>query len=86
MRTISGGILGAPHESTSTEEIRKTRISFELHPSVFFEDFFADDFLANRVNEEAVIKNLNENPQMSALVSLLFGEEFHANIRMPRAA
>eukprot|EP00986_Skeletonema_menzelii_P003026 scaffold891_cov130-Skeletonema_menzelii.AAC.4 len=41
MRTISSGVLGADQESTSTEGgTRKTRISFELHPSVFYEDLF----------------------------------------------
>ena len=38
LRTISGGVLGADQESTSTEGNRKTRISFELHPSAFIED------------------------------------------------
>ena len=66
MRRISGGLLGAPQQSAATEVIRKTRISFELHPSLFFEDLFADDLLADDVNEEAVVKNWNENPQLSA--------------------
>ena len=39
MRTISGGVLGADQESTSAEgDNRKTRLSFELHPSAFIED------------------------------------------------
>ena len=38
MRAISGGVLGADQESTSAESNRKTRLSFELHPSVFIED------------------------------------------------
>ena len=45
MRTISSGLLGADQESTSTEDhtIRKTRMSFEVHPSVFCEDFLLAD-------------------------------------------
>jgi hypothetical protein len=42
MRTISGGVLGADQESTLTESNRKTRLSFELHPSAFIEDLLAN--------------------------------------------
>ena len=43
MRTISGGVLGADQESTSAEgDNRKTRLSFELHPSAFIEDLLAN--------------------------------------------
>ena len=97
MRTISGGILGADQESTSTEDhtIRKTRISFELHPSAFIDDFlladaYADDSLhghADGISEEDDVKALNEDPHMNALASYLFGEEdLNSNIRVPRAA
>ena len=43
LRTISGGVLGADQESTSAEgDNRKTRLSFELHPSAFIEDLLAN--------------------------------------------
>eukprot|EP00984_Skeletonema_dohrnii_P022741 scaffold11846_cov72-Skeletonema_dohrnii-CCMP3373.AAC.2 len=106
MRTLSGGLVGADQDSTSTEtegedstrkRKRKTRISFELHPSVFIEDsllagndddsFVSDFDDINDNEEEAVkVKAMTEDPQMNALVFLLFGGELHANIRAPRAA
>jgi hypothetical protein len=87
IRHISGGILGAPQESAATEVIRKTRISFEMHSSVFFEDLFADDLLADDINEEAAAKTTNDNHQMAALVDALFGEGcLQANVRIPKAA
>ena len=95
MRTISGGVLGADQESTSTESNRKTRISFEIHPSVFIEDILLADDVDDSLNhgdtddnssEEAVVKASDADSHMNALVSYLFGEEFKSNIRVPRAA
>jgi len=106
MRTLSSGLVGvgADQESTSTEtegeggtRKRKTRISFELHPSVFIEDLllagddddsFVSDFDDINDNEEEAVKvkAMTEDPQMNALVFLLFGGDLHANIRAPRAA
>jgi hypothetical protein len=101
MRTLSGGMVRADQESTSTEtegdggtRKRKTRISFELHPSVFIEDLllagddddsFVSDF--DDIHEDAV-KAMAEDPQaqVNALVFLLFGGNLHANHRAPKAA
>ena len=98
MRTLSGGMVGADQESTSTEtegeggtRKRKTRISFELHPSVLIEDLLLrDDFSLSDfedINEDAV-ETMAEDPQaqVNALVSLLFRGNLHVNIRAPRAA
>lgn len=81
MRTLSGGILGASHEHT-TEESRKTRLSFELHPSVLFEDLFANDDvpIAREGNNNPAIDNRNMNnenlpSELAALVSFLYGLE-----------
>jgi hypothetical protein len=82
MRTLSGGIRGAAHQSTAPECIRKTRISFELHPSVFFDDLLDDESFLHI--DEDVVKNAN--PQVAALISLFGEEELQANIRTPRAA
>ena len=95
LRTISGGVLGADQESTSAESNRKTRLSFELHPSVFIEDLLLADDVDDSLNhgdttdssrEEAVVKASDADSYMNALVSYLFGEEFKSNIRVPRAA
>ena len=63
MRTLSGGILGSTREEATGANgrgaIRKTRLSFELHPSVFYDDLFADDDV--------------NSPQLAALVATLFG-------------
>ena len=74
MRTLSGGIRGAAHQSTAPECIRKTRISFELHPSVLL---FEDDLLlaeededSLHIYEEIVFRAMKD---MNALASLLFG-------------
>eukprot|EP00985_Skeletonema_marinoi_P021650 scaffold13386_cov154-Skeletonema_marinoi.AAC.7 len=72
MRTLSGGQVGANQQSMSTEtegedstRKRKTRISFELHPSVFIEnlllagdddDSFVSDFDGINDNEEEAVK------------------------------
>ena len=95
MRTLSGGQVGADQEGGTRK--RKTRISFELHPSVFIEnlllagdddDSFVSDFDDINDNEEEAVKvkAMTEDPQMNALVFLLFGGDLHANIRAPRAA
>lgn len=81
MRTLSGGILGAAHdhEHTVTEETRKTRLSFELHPSVLFEDLSANDDvpIAEEGNNHAIddrnMNNENLQSELAALVSLLYG-------------
>ena len=106
MRTLSGGMVRADQESTSTEtegdggtRKRKTRISFELHPSVFIEDLilagddddsFVSDFDDINDNEDDAVKveakAMTEGPQMNALVFLLFEGNLHANHRAPRAA
>ena len=77
MRTLSGGILGAAHEHTVAEETRKTRLSFELHPSVLLEDLSANDDvpIAQEGNNHAIDdRNMNENPQseLAALISFLY--------------
>lgn len=52
MRALSGGARGSDHQSTTTDGVtRKTRLSFELHPAVFYEDFLPDDFFGNGDNE-----------------------------------
>ena len=97
LRTLSGGIVRAEQNSTLTQGItRKTRISFELHPSVFMEELLlADDSFSDfdrineeeRINEEDFAKAINEDPQMYALLSSLYGGDIiYANIRAPRAA
>ena len=82
MRTLSGGILGsAREESTGAKAngggaIRKTRLSFELHPSVFYDDLFVDDNVdvAENINAGDVVNSLkNQNSQLEALVATLFG-------------
>eukprot|EP00984_Skeletonema_dohrnii_P028192 scaffold18090_cov82-Skeletonema_dohrnii-CCMP3373.AAC.2 len=98
MRTLSGGMVGADQESTSTEtegeggtRKRKTRISFELHPSVFIENLLLGDDSSlsdfDDIDEDAV-KAITEDPQaqLNALISLLFGGNLHANLRAPKAA
>jgi hypothetical protein len=74
MRTLSGGILGSTREEPAmsngggTTIRRKTRLSFELHPSVFLDDLFSDDDVAENIN------NLKgHNPQLAALIATLFG-------------
>lgn len=81
MRTLSGGILGAAHEHTVTEETRKTRLSFELHPSVLFEDLSANDDvpIAQEGNNHAIdnrnMNNENLPSELAALISFLYGPE-----------
>ncbi len=99
MRALSGGMRGAAHQSTVIDGVaRKTRISFELHPSVFFEDFFFEEFFAdeafvNGVDEdvtegeaEDATAATTESPKMEGVVSILFGRDVEANIRTSRAA
>ena len=94
MRALSGGILGSTREERTMTygggAIRKTILSFELHPSVFFDDLFADDDVdvAENINAgEDLVNNLkNQNPQLAALVATLIGVDLGANIRTPRAA
>uniref|UniRef100_A0A6U3U775 Uncharacterized protein n=1 Tax=Skeletonema marinoi TaxID=267567 RepID=A0A6U3U775_9STRA len=87
IRTLSSGLVGvgADQESTSTEtegdggtRKRKTRISFELHESVFIEnlllagdDFFVSDFedINDNEDEEEAVKvkamtdDINDNEE-----------------------
>ena len=80
MRMISGGALGSDQEPTSTEgSTRKTRLSFELHPTKFIEDFFlADD------DDDSLYGNSDD---INALASYLYGGDLQSNvIRVPRAA
>ena len=93
MRTLSGGILGSARDvltltgANGGEAIRKTRLSFELHPSVFLDDLFSDDDVAENINTGDLIKNLKgNNPQLAALVATFHGVDLDANIRTPRAA
>ena len=91
MRTLSGGILGSAREERTMTygggAIRKTILSFELHPSVFFDDLFSDDNVAENINAGDLIYNLkNQNPQLAALVATFHGVDLDANIRTPRAA
>ena len=52
MRALSGGARGSDHQPRAADGVtRKTRLSFELHPAVFFEDFLPDDFFGNGDNE-----------------------------------
>ncbi|KAK1734306.1 hypothetical protein QTG54_015073 [Skeletonema marinoi] len=102
MRTLSGGMVGADQESTSTQtegegegstRKRKTRISFELHPSVFTENLLLGDDSSLSLSDfddihEDAVKTMAEDPQaqVNALVFLLFGGNLHANHRAPKAA
>ena len=100
MRTLSGGMVGADQESTSTQtegegstRKRKTRLSFELHPSVFTENLLLGDDSSLSLSDfddihEDAVKAMAEDPQaqVNALVFLLFGGNLHANHRAPKAA
>ena len=92
MRTLSGGILGSAREESRGANggaiRRKTRLSFELHPSVFFDfSLFADDDVAENINAGDVVNSLkNHNSQLAALVATFHGVDLDANIRTPRAA
>ena len=78
LRSLSGGIVGADQESRSTHgNARKTRISFELHPSLFCEDllYTSESFFSgfDDVNLEDAFKAINTNtdPRVKAFVSRL---------------
>ncbi|KAL7493321.1 hypothetical protein ACHAWT_003466 [Skeletonema menzelii] len=95
MRVLSGGTRGADHhhQSTVTDGVvtRKTRISFELHPSVFFDDLLSDeDFIGNDFTEEAVMEAARNNPKVASVASILaaflFEGDGQADIRTSRAA
>ena len=94
MRVLSGGTRGAAHQSTATDGVvaRKTRISFELHPSVFFDDLLSDeDFINNELTvEAAVMEAARNNPKVdsvaSILASFLFDGDVRADIRTSRSA
>ncbi len=97
MRALSGGMRGAAHQSTVTDGVaRKTRISFELHPSVFFEDFSFEEFFTDETSVNGVDEDVTEaedatvataeSPKMEGVASILFGRDVEANIRTSRAA
>ena len=91
MRALSGGILGSAREESRGANgggaIRKTTLSFELHPSVFFDDLFSDDDVAENINAGDLINNLKgNNPQLVAVVATFLGVDLGGNIRTPRAA
>eukprot|EP00986_Skeletonema_menzelii_P010366 scaffold5047_cov127-Skeletonema_menzelii.AAC.10 len=97
MRVLSGGTREAPRQSTATDGVtRKTRISFELHPSALLEYFLPDDPVSNgveeRVPEGAVVEAAGENPKAkvesatSILASILSGRDLQADTRTSRAA
>jgi hypothetical protein len=79
MRALSHGRVGANQDNVSAAAegegiVRKTRISFELHPSVLL---FEDDLLlaeedkdSLHIYEEIVFRAMKD---MNALASLLFG-------------
>ena len=80
------GSQGRVQETTGTDDrviIRKTRLSFEVHPSLFFDD--DEDIFSDRVDNEVVKKVAAENPQLASLVDVLFGD-LEANTCYPRAA
>lgn len=102
MRTLSGGTVGAEdRQSTSVTQgsTRKTRLSFELHPSLICEgiaEINEEDevkamkyftALSDTKEEDAVkVKAMKKNPHMKALVSIILGEDLHSNIKAPTAA
>ncbi len=98
MRALSGGTRGAAHRSAVTDGVtRKTRISFELHPSVFFEDLFSeelvsDEAFATSVNEHVTEEGEDataatvESTKIQGFVSILFGRDVQSNISASRAA
>ena len=94
MRAISGGSVGVGKESTSTEvqgSTRKTRLSFELHPSLFcegFEEINEEDevkamkhFTLCGTNEEDAVKvkAMKKDPHRKELVSIILGEDLQSN-------
>lgn len=97
MRVLSGGTRGAAHRSAVIDGVaRKARISFELHPSVFFEEIFeellSDEAFANGVDEHVTEEGEDataataERPKIEGLVSILFGKDIQSNISTSRAA
>jgi hypothetical protein len=93
MRAISGGIVGAAQETAKPEVKRKSRLSFELHPSVFYDDLFSNELSQDETNKritEEIVENMKKShhPHMVALLSILLGEEdeIHPNVSTPRAA
>ena len=90
MRRLCGGIVGAGESSTSTADVtRKTRISFELHPSVLFEDLLVSNYSSVgdiESKREDFIKSVGEKPHLKFLAISLFGGDPHAKISSPRAA
>ncbi len=79
LRSLSGGIVGADQESRRPTHghgsARKTRISFELHPSLFCEEllYTGDSFFSgfDDVNLEDAFKAMNADPRLKAFVSRL---------------
>ena len=92
MRALSHGRVGANQVSAVAEGegiVRKTRISFELHPVLLFDDdlLLAEDEDSFHIYEEDVFRAMKD---INALASLLFGVGgeggSNANVRTPRAA
>ncbi len=98
MRALSGGTRGAAHRSAVTDGVaRKTRISFELHPSVFFEDLFFEEQLPDEATANGIYEHtteegedttaaMAESPKMEGVVPILFGKDVQSNINTSRAA
>ena len=81
------GSLGRVQDSTRTgcTITRKTRLSFEVHPSLFFDDSH-DEERASHLDLDAAAKKIAaENTQLSPLIQALFGE-LEAKACIPRAA
>lgn len=80
------GSQGRVQDSTSTGCItRKTRLSFEVHPSLFFDDS-QDEERSSHLDLDAAAKKIAaENTQLSPLIQALFGE-LEAKACIPRAA
>ena len=81
------GLQGRVQDSTRTGCItRKTRLSFEVHPSLFVEDSQDEDDRFSHLDLDAAAKKIAaENTQLSPLIQALFGE-LEVKACIPRAA
>jgi hypothetical protein len=80
------GSQGRVQDSAGTGYItRKTRLSYEVHPSLFFEDS-QDEERSSHLDLDAAPKKIAENTQLSPLIKALFGEVVKAKTCIPRAA
>lgn len=82
-----GSLVGRVQDSTRTGCItRKTRLSFEVHPSLFFDDSQDEDDRFSHLDlGDAAKKIAVENTQLSPLIQALFGE-LEVKACIPRAA